>query len=103
MASIEGKMAGLVAFVRAVETGSFSAAARLVGTTASAVSKSVARLEQRLGAKLFRRSTRTLTLTTDGSAFYESVAPLLRDIERAEDLLQSGDQARGLLRVTMPS
>src|SRR3546814_7529004 len=62
---------GLHAFVRAVETGSFSAAARLAGTTPSAVSKSVERLERRLGVKLFLRSTRSLTLTVDGTAYYE--------------------------------
>src|SRR3546814_15453451 len=65
---------GLHAFVRAVETGSFSAAARLAGTTPSAVSKSVERLERRLGVKLFLRSTRSLTLTVDGTASYERIA-----------------------------
>src|SRR3546814_6994221 len=69
---------GLHAFVRAVETGSFSAAARLAGTTPSAVSKSVERLERRLGVKLFLRSTRSLTLTVDGrSAEHTSELPSL--------------------------
>jgi DNA-binding transcriptional LysR family regulator len=103
MATIEEKTAGLVAFVRAVETGSFSAAGRVIGTTASAISKSVARLERRLGATLFRRSTRNLALTVEGTAFYERVAPLLRGLEQAEDAVHAGEGARGLLRISMPS
>ena len=65
MTVIGDKTAGLAAFVSTVETGSFSAASERLGTTPSAISKSVARLEQRLGAKLFRRSTRSLTLTVE--------------------------------------
>ncbi|ALC11612.1 LysR family transcriptional regulator [Sphingopyxis sp. 113P3] len=93
---------GLYAFVRAVEAGSFSAAARLAGTTPSAVSKSVERLEQRLGVKLFLRSTRSLTLTVDGTAYYERVAPLLRALDDAGDALSGVARARGLLRVSLP-
>jgi len=94
---------GLYAFVRAVEAGSFSAAARLAGTTPSAVSKSVERLEQRLGVKLFLRSTRSLTLTVDGTAYYERVAPLLRALDDAGDALSGVARARGLLRVSLPA
>lgn len=92
----------LHAFVRAVEAGSFSAAARIAGTTPSAVSKSVERLEQRLGVKLFLRSTRSLTLTVDGTAYYERVAPLLRALDDAGDALSGVARARGLLRVSLP-
>src|SRR5258707_13014834 len=81
MPVIEDKTAGLTAFASTVETGSFSAASQRLGTTPSAISKSVARLEQRLGAKLFRRSTRSLTLTVEGTAYYEQAAPLLRRSE----------------------
>jgi DNA-binding transcriptional LysR family regulator len=91
---------GLYAFVRAVEAGSFSAAARIAGTTPSAVSKSVERLEQRLGVKLFLRSTRSLALTVDGTAYYERVAPLLRALDDAGEVLSGA--ARGLLRVSLP-
>ena len=77
---------GLVAFVRAVEAGSFSAAARDLGTTPSAVSKSVARLERHLGARLFRRSTRVLALTPEGQAFFDRVSPLLQEIEQSADI-----------------
>ncbi|SKB87847.1 LysR family transcriptional regulator [Sphingopyxis flava] len=92
----------LHAFVRAVEAGSFSAAARIAGTTPSAVSKSVERLEQRLGTKLFLRSTRALVLTVDGAAYYERVAPLLRALAEAGDVLSGADRARGLLRISLP-
>jgi DNA-binding transcriptional LysR family regulator len=100
MTAILEKTAGLEAFVRTVDTGSFSKAARSLGTTPSAVSKSVARLERRLKVRLLRRSTRTLGLTVEGTAYYERVAPLLRAIEDAEDEVQNADRAAGLLRVT---
>jgi DNA-binding transcriptional LysR family regulator len=100
---IGDKTAGLAAFVSTVETGSFSAASERLGTTPSAISKSVARLEQRLGAKLFRRSTRSLTLTVEGIAYYERAMPLLRGLEDAEEVVRSASSARGMLRITMPS
>jgi DNA-binding transcriptional LysR family regulator len=93
---------GLHAFVRTVEAGSFSAAARISGTTPSAVSKSVERLERRLGVKLFLRSTRALTLTIDGTAYYERVAPLLRALDEASDALSAAERAQGVLRVSLP-
>ncbi|WP_281366329.1 LysR family transcriptional regulator [Paraburkholderia fynbosensis] len=74
---------GLSAFVRAVEAGSFTSAARLLGTAPSAVSRSVARLERRLGIKLFRRSTRTTVLTWEGQTYYERIAPHIRGIVEA--------------------
>lgn len=94
---------GLLAFVRTVEAGSFSAAARLAGTTPSAVSKNVERLERRLGVKLFLRSTRSLSLTVDGTAYYERVAPLLRALDDADEALEGAGRASGLLRVSIPA
>jgi DNA-binding transcriptional LysR family regulator len=102
MASILEKTTGLVAFVRTVDAGSFSAASRLIGSSQSAVSKSVARLERRLGVRLIQRSTRTLSLTSEGTAYYERVAPLLRAIEEAEEVIQVASAAKGLLRVSAP-
>ena len=102
MTTILEKTAGLVAFVRTVDGGSFSNAGRLVGASPSAVSKSVARLERRLRVRLIQRSTRTLRLTAEGQAYYERVAPLLRAIEDAEDVVQQAGDAHGLLRVTVP-
>ena len=102
MASILEKTTGLVAFVRTVDAGSFSAASRLIGSSQSAVSKNVARLEQRLGVRLIHRSTRTLSLTMEGQAYYERVAPLLRAIEDAEDVVHTAAIARGPIRVSAP-
>src|ERR1700722_18600104 len=102
MTSILEKTAGLVAFVRTVDAGSFSAASRLIGSSQSAVSKSVARLERRLGVRLIQRSTRTFSVTAEGQAYYERVAPLLRSIEEAEEVVQVATEAKGLLRVSAP-
>jgi len=103
MATILEKTAGLVAFIRTIDAGSFASAARLIGASPSAVSKSVARLEQRLGVRLLQRSTRTLSPTAEGAAYYERVAPHLRAIEEAEDVVQVPENVRGLLRVTVTS
>jgi DNA-binding transcriptional LysR family regulator len=93
---------GLVAFASAVEAGSFSAAARTLGTSPSAVSKSVARLEQRFGVRLFQRSTRVLSLTQEGAAYYERIAPLLRALDQAGDAVRPAGIAQGVLRITAP-
>src|ERR1700741_39224 len=102
MTTILENTTGLIAFVRTVDSGSFSSAGRFIGSSPSAVPKGVALLERRLGARLLQRSTRTLSLTTEGAAYYERVAPLLRAIEDAEDVVQMAESARGLLRVTAP-
>lgn len=93
---------GLVAFASAVEAGSSSAAARTLGTSPSAVSKSVARLEQRFGVRLFQRSTRMLSLTQEGAAYYERIAPLLRALDQAGDAMRPAGIAQGVLRITAP-
>src|SRR6476646_10400241 len=87
MPNLLNETAGLTAFVRTVEAGSFSAAARDLNTTPSAVSKSVARLEKKIGLRLFLRSTRALTLTQDGQAFFGRVAPLLRDLDSSDEAI----------------
>lgn len=86
-------------FVRVVEAGSFSAAARELRMTPSAVSKLIARLEARLGARLVRRSTRRLMLTPEGTAFYESGLRILADMVAAEREAAAGAAPRGRLRV----
>ena len=93
---------GLIAFVRAVESRSFSGAARALSTSPSAISKNVARLEARFGVRLFQRSTRSLTLTREGEAYFERVAPLLRALDEAGDVMRPTATAQGLLRVTAP-
>jgi DNA-binding transcriptional LysR family regulator len=102
MPNVLSETSGLMAFVRTVEAGSFSAAARDLSTTPSAVSKSVARLEKRIGARLFLRTTRALTLTQDGQVFFERVAPLLRDLDSSDDAIMSRTAPSGRLRISMP-
>ncbi len=72
-------------FVRAVDRGSFSAAAKDLGLTPSAVSKLVSRLEDRLGARLLERSTRRLALTPEGETFFPRAKRIVADIEEAEE------------------
>jgi DNA-binding transcriptional LysR family regulator len=86
-------------FVRVVELGGFSAAARELHMTPSAVSKLVGRLESRLGARLFNRSTRGLQLTAEGCAFYERGIRVLADLEDAERGAASNAMPRGRVRV----
>jgi DNA-binding transcriptional LysR family regulator len=86
-------------FVRAVELGGFTAAARACRMTPSAVSKLVARLETRLGTRLITRSTRKLQLTPEGCAFYERSISILADIAEAERYASAGEQAAGPIRI----
>ncbi len=86
-------------FVRAVELGGFSPAARALRMTPSAVSKLVARLERRLGARLINRSTRKLLLTAEGEAFLERAHRVLADLDEAERAVTVGAVPRGLVRV----
>jgi DNA-binding transcriptional LysR family regulator len=101
--SILSGMQSLNTFLRVVEAGSFTAAARSLGTTASAVSKSMARLEGRLGARLFVRSTRAFALTPEGAAYFDRVAPLVRAIEEASEVLIPMGAVSGRLRLSMPA
>lgn len=94
---------GFVVFVQVAETRSFVAAGRLLGVSASAVGKSVARLEEKLGVRLFHRSTRSITLTAEGSLFLARSRRILAEIEAAElELSQTSAVPRGRLRVSLP-
>ncbi|WP_265947672.1 LysR family transcriptional regulator [Dechloromonas sp. A34] len=94
------RAAQMTAFVRAVETGGFSAAAREMGLTPSALSKLVTRLEDRLGTRLLTRTTRRLQLTTEGEAFFNRARPILTAMEEAEaEVAEAGTHPRGLLRM----
>ncbi|MGH6882742.1 MAG: LysR family transcriptional regulator [Hypericibacter sp.] len=86
-------------FVRIVERGGFSAAARAFRMTPSAVSKLVARLEARLGARLVNRSTRKLQLTPEGQTFYERSLRILSDMDEAEREAAAGTTPQGRVRV----
>ena len=83
------------AFVQVVERGGFSAAARALGMTPSAVSKLVARLEARLSIQLVHRSTRKLQLSAEGREFYERSVRVLADLDEAERCAASGAAPRG--------
>ncbi len=94
----------MAVFVRVVEARSFSAAARALGTTTSAVSKRVARLEERLGVRLLARTTRRVSLTEPGASLYERASRILRDIESAEvEVSRYSAEPRGTLRVSAPT
>jgi DNA-binding transcriptional LysR family regulator len=86
-------------FTRVVELGGFSAAARALAMTPSAVSKLVGRLEARLGVRLLNRSTRQVQLTAEGRVFYERSVRVLTDIADAERGVAANDSPRGRLSV----
>lgn len=86
-------------FSRVVERGGFSAAARDLRMSPSAVSKLISRLEARLGSRLINRSTRKLQLTAEGAAFHDRSLRVLADIAEAEREAATGATPRGRLRV----
>ena len=77
-------LSGVSVFVQAAETLSFVEAGRVLGISASAVGKSIARLENRLGARLFHRSTRSMTLTAEGRLFLLRCQRILGELAAAE-------------------
>ncbi|PXA92386.1 LysR family transcriptional regulator [Nostoc sp. 3335mG] len=87
-------------FATIVERGSFSAAARLLGLTPSAISRVVSRLEGRLGVRLLSRTTRALALTPEGEAYHRSALRILRDLDETERSLADQAAPRGRLRVS---
>lgn len=87
-------------FVRVVEAGSFSAVAREAHTTQPAISKQVAWLEARLGARLLERTTRKVALTDEGALYYEKAKAILDAVDEAEAAVRKGrQQVAGVLRV----
>lgn len=94
------RLAAMQTLVRVVESGSFSAVAREIRSTQSAVSKQVAALERELGAKLLSRTTRSLALTEAGERYFMQARRLVAEIAEAESELQRGEQQlSGWLRV----
>jgi DNA-binding transcriptional LysR family regulator len=92
---------GVIGFVRAVEAGSFAGAARKLGITPVAVSKNVQRLERQLGVRLLQRSTRKLSLTQEGRAYYERCCGPLRELENAQSAItEKAKSPTGALKVT---
>lgn len=103
-ATIHGDRLGpIAAFVRVVERGSFTAAARDLARSTSQVSRQVSALEERLGARLLHRSTRAVSPTEAGEAFYSRCARLLADLDEAEEAVAHLQAApRGTLRLSVP-
>lgn len=101
--SIES-FSGLLAFSVAVESGSFAAAGRTLGLSASAVGKAVERLELRLDARLLNRTTRSLALTGEGEVLYRYVAGIRKDLQEAErELRLVQSTPRGRLKISVPT
>lgn len=96
------KLRALTFFSRAVETGSFAGAAQLLEVVPSALSKAITALEHDLGFTLFNRSTRKLSLTVEGEAYYTRCRQALAELEDAEAMARGGSvQPQGTLRVGM--
>jgi DNA-binding transcriptional LysR family regulator len=94
----------LTTFVEVAQRGSLSAAAREEGITPAMVGRRIDQLEERLAVKLFKRSTRKVTLTPEGSTFYEDCHRLLEELRAAEDALSAGAKsASGRLIITAPT
>jgi DNA-binding transcriptional LysR family regulator len=97
---MDNRFGDIETFLAVAHGGSFAAAARALRLTPSAVSRSVARLEQRLGVILFRRTTRALALTEEGAAYRARASALLTELEEVESGLGQGSRPpRGSLRI----
>lgn len=96
-------LSGVTVFVAAARAGNFTLSAEQLGITKSAVGKSIARLEERLGLKLFNRTTRRTTLTTDGKAYFAACSAAFDEIAATEAALTSRNRVvGGRLRLDMP-
>ena len=97
---VAGRSGEMTVFVQVVEAGSLSAAARTLGLTPSAVSRSLARTEQRLGTRLLLRTTRAITLTAEGEAYLRAARRILADLAEVEEAIADQGVPRGRLRVS---
>lgn len=94
---------GIEIFVKVVQAGSFSAAARLLGMPVTTVSGKVAGVEKRLGMTLIHRTTRKLNLTQEGQAYFQHCVRALEEMSEAEkELSTKKTEPEGLLRITAP-
>lgn len=95
------RLAAMEIFVSVAEAGSFSAAAKRMSVGQPAISKSVAQLEDRLGARLILRSTRGLTMTEAGQRFYEHAKLAIKEADEADQVVRhASDSLSGKLRVS---
>lgn len=101
--AFDGKLlSGVTVFIAVVDAGTIASAAEALGVSPSGVSRALARLERRMGARLLARTTRSLSLTDEGRRFYEQVGPHLAGIEEATiEAAGSGSKVRGRLRVNI--
>lgn len=98
------RLKDIIPFVTSVDRGSFTAASEQLHVTGSAVSKSVSRLEARLGSQLLERTTRRLTLTDAGQAYYQTCMRILEELAEAESVLAAQRSIpSGRLRLALPS
>ncbi|MDB6143862.1 MAG: LysR family transcriptional regulator [Pseudomonas sp.] len=96
------RLKGIDVFVCVADSGSFKAASERMNLTGSAISKSIARLESRLETRLFHRTTRRLSLTDAGTAFYQTCTGVLADLQEAELSLQAENtEPRGRIRIDL--
>lgn len=94
---------GVAVFVEAAEAGGFARAAERLALTRSAVGKTIARLEARLGVRLFNRTTRSQSLTEDGQIYYERCLRALEELRAGAAQLESGRrEVSGRLKISMP-
>ena len=97
------KLGDMLAFVRVVESKTFTAAADRLGWSKSVVSRRISELEDRLGVRLLNRSTRRLSLTEPGQAYYERCSRILSEIDETEEsITRLNVEPRGLLRLNAP-
>ena len=95
---------GMRAFAAVATQGSFTAGARRIGISTKLASKYVRQLEERLGAQLFNRTTRNVSLTETGRAYFERCTPLLDQFDELEDLVQERQsELAGNIRITAPT
>jgi LysR family transcriptional regulator for bpeEF and oprC len=96
-------LSGILAFVRSAEARNFTKAAHQLGMTPSGVSKAISRLENQFKVRLLHRTSRSVTMTSEGMTFYERCRQIVADLEDAEQLLsQARGSPRGMLRITLP-
>lgn len=97
------RFTALSTFVEAAETRSFTATGRKLGISSSAVGKAIARLEERVGVRLFHRSTRSIALTPEGELFLARCQRILGEVEAAElELSENAGAPRGRLKISLP-
>ncbi|SLN54266.1 HTH-type transcriptional regulator DmlR [Aquimixticola soesokkakensis] len=104
MRDADDPFAGVREFVEVVRSGSFTAAGLVLGLTGSAVGKSVSRLEARLGTQLLHRTTRRLSLTTEGQRYFDGWETILSDVEGLEHSVTEGSgRISGRLNIHLPA